>query len=92
MLDESKNHILKALERNLFLSDLPMEKKAFWKNILLKADIYQLQIIAEALEEDKQNLQILTRNLEDKFRAVKSKNKLTWDEIVKNEGKALRND
>ena len=91
MPNDSKNYISKSLEKNLLLSELPREQKALWKNLLLNSDIDQLQIIADALEEDKQNLQILTKNLKDKSKAVKSKNNLAWDEIIKNEEKILGN-
>lgn len=86
----SKNQLFQFLEKNLFLSDLSEEENLLWKNILLNSSIDQLQIIAEALREDKQNLRILTKNLEDKSRAVKSKSNSLWDEIIKNEKEALR--
>ncbi len=72
-------------------SSLTDIEKSEWKTLLRLAGPKVAQDILDIVESNPEELEFLTKNLEDKIKAIGNPDNRQWDNIIKEEKEYLRN-
>ena len=82
-----KNIYKEKLENFIIESSLGENEKLLWELFLRFSTVEEDEAILEVAEEDKENLELLTKHLKDKIWDMKEANKNAWEKLIKEEKK-----
>jgi len=71
-------------------SSLELDQKTLWYKFIETSREKDIEAIVKAVEDDKSNLEFLTKNLQDKIQALQSDNDQDWDKVVEGEEEHLK--
>lgn len=86
-----KETILDKLIKIIINSSLEYGQKQIWCNFIHQVTDREIIPILQTLEDNPNNLNFLTKNLQDKLQAIKTQNKTALDKILKEEKEYLKN-
>lgn len=81
--------IKKQLEEIIYNSPLGEVDKEIWKEFVDGVTESNLAPILELLRDNPENIHLLTKNLQEKFLAIKTSRKAVLEEILKSEKETL---
>lgn len=77
------------LKQIIFSSLLEESAKKLWNACLDKISDDEANSILDAVKDNAKNLEFLTKNLQDKMKAIKSQDREAWSKIIEEEKKVV---
>lgn len=72
-------------------SSLTVAQQSLWESFLRFADNATVQNILDVIENSPEDLAFLTKNLEEKNKAISSSDGQSWNSIIEEEKKYIQN-
>jgi hypothetical protein len=86
---KTKKEYIEQFKSIIQSSNLNESKKNLWFNFIDKAPSINLEPVYKILNKDIAQLSFLTKNLEDKIKAIKNKDINLWNKILEEEADHL---